>query len=73
MMILISSLIKAELDYSIVPGTSDDITPEEIIRGLLESLDHVKDVIINDFWWEIYSHLKARGDISNGCSVLLKS
>ncbi|GJV81808.1 ribonuclease H-like domain-containing protein [Tanacetum coccineum] len=28
----VSSLIKAELDYSIVPGTSDDITPEEIFR-----------------------------------------
>nr|GEX18458.1 probable LRR receptor-like serine/threonine-protein kinase At1g67720 [Tanacetum cinerariifolium] len=48
----VSSLIKAELDYSIVHGTSVDITPEEILRGLLESLDHVKDVIINDFWWE---------------------
>ncbi|GJS79928.1 thiamine thiazole synthase, chloroplastic-like protein [Tanacetum coccineum] len=69
----VSSLIKAELDYFIVPRTSNDITPEEILRGLLESLDHVKDVIINDFWWEIYSHLKARGDISNGFSVLLKS
>ncbi|GKD39802.1 mitochondrial Rho GTPase 1-like protein, partial [Tanacetum coccineum] len=58
----VSSLIKAELDYSIDPGMSDDITHEEMLRGLLESLDHVKDVIINDFWWEIYSHLKACGD-----------
>ncbi|GKC27572.1 retrovirus-related pol polyprotein from transposon TNT 1-94 [Tanacetum coccineum] len=57
--------IDSELDYSIVPGTSDDITPEEILRGLLESLDHVKDVIINDFWWEFYDDLKARDDISN--------
>ncbi|GJS79929.1 thiamine thiazole synthase, chloroplastic-like protein [Tanacetum coccineum] len=67
----VSSLIKAELDYCIDP--SDNMTHEEMLRGLLESLDHVKDVIINDFWWEIYSHLKARGDISNGCYVLLKS
>nr|GEU84500.1 mitochondrial Rho GTPase 1-like [Tanacetum cinerariifolium] len=61
----VSSLIKAELDYSIDAGMSDDTTYEEMLRGLLESLDHVKDVIINDFWWEIYSHLKAHGDISN--------
>ncbi|GJX69129.1 thiamine thiazole synthase, chloroplastic-like protein [Tanacetum coccineum] len=61
--------IDSELDYSIVPGTSNDITPEEILRGLLESLDHVKDVIINDFWWEFYDDLKACGDISNGCSL----
>ncbi|GKA83438.1 thiamine thiazole synthase, chloroplastic-like protein [Tanacetum coccineum] len=67
----VSSLIKAELDYSIDTGMFV-INHEEILRGLLESLDHVKDVIINDFWWEIYSHLKARGDISNGCSVMLK-
>ncbi|GJZ78815.1 hypothetical protein Tco_0643652 [Tanacetum coccineum] len=69
----VSFLIKAELDYSIDLGMSDDITHEEMLRGLLESLDHVKDVIINDFWWEIYSNLKAHGDTSNGCSVLLKS
>ncbi|GJV75639.1 F-box associated domain containing protein [Tanacetum coccineum] len=48
----VSSLIKAELDYGIDLGMSDDITHEEMLRGLLESLDHVKDVIINDFWWE---------------------
>ncbi|GKA26742.1 hypothetical protein Tco_0712851, partial [Tanacetum coccineum] len=42
----------AELDYCIYPGISDDITHEEMLRGLLESLNHVKDVIINDFWWE---------------------
>ncbi|GJY60162.1 hypothetical protein Tco_0460819 [Tanacetum coccineum] len=48
----VSSLIKAELDYFIDPGISDDMTYEEMLRGLLESLDHVKDVIINDFWWE---------------------
>ncbi|GKB20362.1 leucine-rich repeat-containing protein [Tanacetum coccineum] len=65
----VSSLIKAELGYCINPGMSDDITHEEMLRGLLESLDHVKDVIINDFWWEFYSNLKARGDTSNGCSV----
>nr|GFC54668.1 hypothetical protein [Tanacetum cinerariifolium] len=29
------------------------------------------DVIINDFWWEFYVDLKARGDISNGGSVML--
>ncbi|GJY24679.1 thiamine thiazole synthase, chloroplastic-like protein [Tanacetum coccineum] len=69
----VSSLIKAELDYSIVARMSDDTTHEEMLRGLLESLDHVKDVIINDFWWEFYSNLKARGDMSNGCSVWLKS
>ncbi|GJU61505.1 mitochondrial Rho GTPase 1-like protein [Tanacetum coccineum] len=51
----VSSLIKAELDYSIDPGMSNDITHEEMLRGLLESLDHVKDVIINDFWWETLS------------------
>ncbi|GJT12983.1 ribonuclease H-like domain-containing protein [Tanacetum coccineum] len=50
----VSFLIKVELDYSIDPGMSDDITYEEMLRGLLESLDHVKDVIINDFWWEVY-------------------
>ncbi|GKD16683.1 hypothetical protein Tco_1205841, partial [Tanacetum coccineum] len=61
----VSSLIKAELDYSIVARMSDDTTHEEMLRGLLESLDHVKDVIINDFWWEFYSNLKARGDMSN--------
>nr|GEW90541.1 thiamine thiazole synthase, chloroplastic-like [Tanacetum cinerariifolium] len=60
----VSSLIKAELNYSIYPGMFE-INHKEILRGLLESLDHVKDVIINDFWWEFYSHLKARGDISN--------
>nr|GEV21374.1 hypothetical protein [Tanacetum cinerariifolium] len=68
----VSSLIKAELDYSIDPGMFE-INHKEILRGLLESLDHVKDVIINDFWWEFYSHLKARGGISNGCSVMLKT
>ncbi|GJW55296.1 thiamine thiazole synthase, chloroplastic-like protein [Tanacetum coccineum] len=31
---------------------SDDTTHEEMLRGLLESLDHVKDVIIKYFWWE---------------------
>ncbi|GJZ83030.1 thiamine thiazole synthase, chloroplastic-like protein [Tanacetum coccineum] len=69
----VSSLIKAELDYCMNPGMCDDIAHEQMLRGLLESLDHVKDVIINDFWWEFYSNLKARGDMSNGCSVLLKS
>ncbi|GJX67227.1 thiamine thiazole synthase, chloroplastic-like protein [Tanacetum coccineum] len=64
----VSSLIKAELDYCIYPGISDDITHEEMLRGLLESLNHVKDVIINDFWWEFYNDLKAHGDISNGQS-----
>ncbi|GKB74784.1 thiamine thiazole synthase, chloroplastic-like protein [Tanacetum coccineum] len=49
----VSSLIKAELDYCIDPGMSDDITHKEMLRRLLESLDHVKDVIINDFWWEV--------------------
>ncbi|GJY70822.1 thiamine thiazole synthase, chloroplastic-like protein [Tanacetum coccineum] len=44
----VSSLIKVELDYSIIPWMSDDITHGEMLRGLLESLDHVKDVIIND-------------------------
>ncbi|GKB02447.1 thiamine thiazole synthase, chloroplastic-like protein [Tanacetum coccineum] len=68
----VSSLIKAELDNSIDPGMFE-INHKEILRGLLESLDHVKDVIINDFWWEFYDDLKARGDISNGCSVMLKS
>ncbi|GKB19121.1 thiamine thiazole synthase, chloroplastic-like protein [Tanacetum coccineum] len=52
----VSSLIKAELDYSIDPGMPDDITHEEMLRGLLESLDHVKD---------FYYNLKAHGDISN--------
>nr|GEV18823.1 thiamine thiazole synthase, chloroplastic-like [Tanacetum cinerariifolium] len=47
------------------------LTIKEILRGLLESLDHVKDVIINNFWWEFYVDLKARGDISNGCSVAI--
>ncbi|GKA16174.1 hypothetical protein Tco_0695921 [Tanacetum coccineum] len=60
----VSSLIKAELEYSIDSGMSDDITHEEMLRGLLESLDHVKDVINNDFWWELEAF---------GCSVLLKS
>ncbi|GJW76510.1 thiamine thiazole synthase, chloroplastic-like protein [Tanacetum coccineum] len=46
----VSSLIKAELDYCIDPGMSDDMTHEEMLRGLLESFDHVKDVISNDFW-----------------------
>ncbi|GJS75921.1 mitochondrial Rho GTPase 1-like protein [Tanacetum coccineum] len=50
----VSSLIKAELDYCIDP--SDNMTHEEMLRGLLESLDHVKDNL---------PHLKARGDISN--------
>ncbi|GJV21681.1 thiamine thiazole synthase, chloroplastic-like protein [Tanacetum coccineum] len=66
----VSSLIKAELDNSIDPGMFE-INHKEILRGLLESLDHVKDVIINDFWWEFYDDLKARGDISNGCSVAI--
>ncbi|GJS75924.1 ribonuclease H-like domain-containing protein [Tanacetum coccineum] len=54
----VSSLIKAELDYSIDPGMCDDIPHEEMLRGLLESLDHVKDVIINDYCWAVYSNLK---------------
>ncbi|GKC61462.1 hypothetical protein Tco_1089060, partial [Tanacetum coccineum] len=65
----VSSLIKVELDYSIVPWMSDDITHGEMLRGLLESLDHVKDVIINDLLF--YSHLKARGYISNGLMVVM--
>ncbi|GJY87728.1 leucine-rich repeat-containing protein [Tanacetum coccineum] len=65
----VSSLIKAELDYCIDPGMSDDITHKEMLRRLLESLDHVKDVIIKDFWWEFYSNLKARGDMSNAAHV----
>ncbi|GKA79266.1 thiamine thiazole synthase, chloroplastic-like protein [Tanacetum coccineum] len=50
----VSSLIKAELDNSIDPGMFE-INHKEILRGLLESLDHVKDVIINDFWWEHFN------------------
>ncbi|GKD65269.1 ribonuclease H-like domain-containing protein, partial [Tanacetum coccineum] len=49
----VSSLIKAELEYSIDSGMSDDIN---FRRNAC-----------------IYSHLKAHGDISNSCSVLLKS
>ncbi|GKD21410.1 hypothetical protein Tco_1223113, partial [Tanacetum coccineum] len=42
-----------------------EITHEEILRGLLESLDHVKDVTINDYCRELYSRWKARGATSN--------
>nr|GEX79825.1 hypothetical protein [Tanacetum cinerariifolium] len=45
----VSSLIKAELGYCIDPSMFDDMTHEEILRGLLESLYH------------IYSRLKASG------------
>nr|GFA53056.1 thiamine thiazole synthase, chloroplastic-like [Tanacetum cinerariifolium] len=41
----VSSLIKVEFDYCINQGMSDDMTHEEILRRLLESLDHVKYVI----------------------------
>nr|GEV57503.1 hypothetical protein [Tanacetum cinerariifolium] len=60
----VSSLIKVDLNYSINRGMSE-ITHEEIFRGLLESLDRVKDVSINDYCWELYSRLKARGATSN--------
>nr|GEW90542.1 hypothetical protein [Tanacetum cinerariifolium] len=63
----------SELDYSIDAGISDDTTYKEMLRGLLESLHHVKDVIINDFWWEFYVDLKARGGIANGPDKLTLS
>ncbi|GJU44584.1 hypothetical protein Tco_1201850 [Tanacetum coccineum] len=63
----VCSLIKVDLDYYIDQGISE-MTHEEIFRGLLESLDHVKDVAINDYCWELYSRLKARG-VTTKCAV----
>ncbi|GKD64748.1 hypothetical protein Tco_1306856, partial [Tanacetum coccineum] len=47
----VCSLIKVDLDYYIDRGFFE-MTHKEIFRGLLESLDHVKDVAINDYCWE---------------------
>ncbi|GJX05213.1 hypothetical protein Tco_0191129 [Tanacetum coccineum] len=47
----VSSLTKVNLDYSFDRRKSD-ITRKEIFRRLLESLYHVKDVIISDYCWE---------------------
>ncbi|GKC80944.1 hypothetical protein Tco_1136661, partial [Tanacetum coccineum] len=47
----VSSLTKVNLDYSFNRRKSD-ITRKEIFRRLLESLYHVKDVIISDYCWE---------------------
>ncbi|GJW72537.1 retrotransposon protein, putative, ty1-copia subclass [Tanacetum coccineum] len=60
----VSSLIKVDLDYSLNLMFYEK-PHEEIFRGLLESLDHVKDVTINDYCWKLYSRLEARGVTSN--------
>ncbi|GJR29151.1 ribonuclease H-like domain-containing protein [Tanacetum coccineum] len=46
----VSSLMEAHLDYSI---DWSEISHEEILRGLLESLKHVKDITFGEDVWEV--------------------
>ncbi|GJW08442.1 ribonuclease H-like domain-containing protein [Tanacetum coccineum] len=64
----VSSLVKADLDYSIgwsdysIYGSESRIISEEVFRGLLESLGHVEDITFGDHCLELLSRLEAVDD-----------
>lgn len=51
----VSSLVEADLDYSIWNGlmNGNRASDEEIFRGIYGSLNHVKDITLGDHLWEV--------------------
>ncbi|GJV82291.1 thiamine thiazole synthase, chloroplastic-like protein [Tanacetum coccineum] len=59
----VSSLVEVDLKYSI-SSSEFVIFAEEVFRGLLESLGHIKDITFGDHCSELLSRLKAGSDTS---------
>ncbi|GJT29164.1 retrotransposon protein, putative, ty1-copia subclass [Tanacetum coccineum] len=60
----VSSLVEADLDYSI-KLREYVIFEEEVFRGLLKSLGHVKHITFGNYCSELLSRLKAGSDTSD--------
>nr|GEW69771.1 hypothetical protein [Tanacetum cinerariifolium] len=64
----VSSLVKADLDYSIgwrdysIYGSESRIISEKVFRGFLESLSHVEDITFGNHCFELLSRLEAVDD-----------
>ncbi|GKD72959.1 hypothetical protein Tco_1331241 [Tanacetum coccineum] len=57
----VSSLVEVDLKYSI-SYSEFVVFAEEVFRGLLESLGHVKDITFGDHCLELLSRLRAGSD-----------
>nr|GFC40308.1 hypothetical protein [Tanacetum cinerariifolium] len=63
----VSSLVKADLDYSNVGWSAikssyrEDIVEEEMLKGLLQSLGHVNEITLGDYCFKVLSRLEATG------------
>ncbi|GKD17159.1 ribonuclease H-like domain-containing protein [Tanacetum coccineum] len=66
----VSSLVEADLDYSI-NWRESEIFDEEVFRGLLESLGHVEDIAYGDHCLELLSRLEAGSDTSDDDRLFL--
>ena len=53
----VSSLVKADLDYSnrggLVIKSREDIVEEELLKGLLQSLGHVNEITLGDYCFKV--------------------